>query len=684
MKKILGFLTKYTKNQNINLKFAINCFATSMAVLIIFLVAFPNMFALSEPMSICFAFLMAFFFVSSIIGIFLYLGEIRKQMFRYVYYICSTGLFLILLIQGHMNVTLAIILLIPYIYTLVQKEKEPVFMQKYNTKLYKCLLFIINLYFVFALVGNGLFLLESRMTLSLSVWALFILFFIALYPYGRAILHSFEKIRMYANTWTGIDDKSCVLKMGILSTAIVFFALLVISFGFYPAITTHDGSSAHWPMAMGERQITNAHPAAYTLFIKLTAQIAPTPYVYILVQILLFSGVIGAFLAFLYQKGLPKKIVIVFSFIFALLPNNYMTLMLLSKNPLFAVFKIWIIYLIIRLLDNPEGFCKDWLMISQFAIVLAALGLVRHNAFLAIAAVGILVIWITVRHYKEIKGVLLASFFVAIMLMQLVQGPVYDSFDVIRVDKSSAMYLPLVTPLASAVKNDVYIPDDIRHVMEQILPFEEWYERGYYRFNTDILHWRAPRPNYEHTNLGEIFNIYLRMLVLYPDIVIQDRLDSMESLWNVFPSRAEGAYNDRFRYGIAASMPHELLPIHIQGTEPIRGRYFKENAFTVLPLLVARGTSAITFTDIIVWRTGIYIVLFLYLTLFLFVQKERFKFFAILPSFMTLITLILVVGWQMYQYMWFFPLSVLIFLGYVLLVPRKYCDSKYKIVSSIK
>jgi hypothetical protein len=145
----------------------------------------------------------------------------------------------------------------------------------------------------------------------------------------------------------------------------------------------------------------------------------------------------------------------------------------------------------------------------------------------------------------------------------------------------------------------------------------------------------------------------------------------MESLWNIFQSRADSSVNIRYRTGIIATIPDELLPNYLAGVELSEDRfYFRPNVFSTLPLHVIQITSNNRLLDAIFWRSGIYVVIFLYLALFLIARREKMHLFVILPSGATLLTLVLVQGWQAYRYLWFFPLSVFVFIVYIFILWR--------------
>lgn len=70
--------------------------------------------------------------------------------------------------------------------------------------------------------------------------------------------------------------------------------------------------------------------------------------------------------------------------------------------------------------------------------------------------------------------------------------------------------------------------------LETILSLEDW-ANGYSRFAGHDLY-RDLEPSFmerAHLSLVEVFSIYLEALANYPDIVIKDRLDGMNLLWDV-------------------------------------------------------------------------------------------------------------------------------------------------------
>ena len=62
--------------------------------------------------------------------------------------------------------------------------------------------------------------------------------------------------------------------------------------------------------------------------------------------------------------------------------------------------------------------------------------------------------------------------------------------------------------------------------------------------------------------------------------------------------------------------------------------------------------------DTFIWRNGIFVYLLMVTSVFLVRKRKAKLLWAVLPSVFILLTYVLVIAWQMYFYLWFFPLSV--------------------------
>ena len=235
---------------------------------------------------------------------------------------------------------------------------------------------------------------------------------------------------------------------------------------------------------------------------------------------------------------------------------------------------------------------------------------------------------------------------VLFLIVLMTQG-VYRLIDYEHVVKSHETIRPLIAPIGSAIKQDIPLPDDIMETAERILPSEEWAKR-YDPFNSDPVTWGEPRPQYSNVTLKEAFSTYFKMLALYPDVVVRDRLDGMNLIWD-----------------IKAGMWR--CPTGLEGDVSFKDAKLADGLFENVMKKVRNLATALyeisteeKIFDIFVWKNGIYLYFLLVTTLFLYKKKRACLLWAVLPSFFILLTYVLVIAWQMYFYIWFFPLSVVL------------------------
>lgn len=123
---------------------------------------------------------------------------------------------------------------------------------------------------------------------------------------------------------------------------------------------------------------------------------------------------------------------------------------------------------------------------------------------------------------------------------------------------TSDKIIALLTPYEAMASMDVVIPENILSELEEYVCVEDL-GNHYNRFNSDVFSWSDVRFNTERLSDMHLVSLYLEALAAYPDIVVKDRLDSIESYWSIFPSKADGAYNVPFVIGIHSLLPKEML-----------------------------------------------------------------------------------------------------------------------------
>ncbi len=550
---------------------------------------------------------------------------------------------------------------------LFEDIKRRDFMQPYFTIKSKALIGLCNLYATFAIIGHFLFISGDNVIIDLERTIIFIIGFILFYPQMVSLIYLLKIIKNKASICRKIEERKSLKKVKIRCFLVMLIPLLIISLGYFPGSMTSDGVD-QWAQAIGAIPIQNAHPAIHTLFLRICSKIAETPYTVVIAQIVIFVLIWTSLFGFLYEKGMSSKAIYIVALLIACMPNNYMMLCLISKNILYALIILWNMYLLIKLIDNSKNFFC-WKQIIEFSIALALLNTVRHNGFLGTYVIWfVLIMWgIYNRKILKYKPFLIVGLSWLIILG--INEPLYRYFDVQGIEKKasvSTIKSPLLAPAGMFILANEDIPDEGMKIVEKVGSIEEWKE-SYNPYNGDKLGRGNIRNNISKCSQEEAFQLYFILLKSNPLLVIKDRLNAIDILWNVIQPTDSyiryGAYNSRYVVGIWAT-PIFIDKIPNILKEEIRkeyGAYFKENKLTVLGNIGIKFSGKNQLLDALFWRNGIYLILGILLVFINYIDK-RMKFnIVILPAVATLCTLVFAASWQIYQYYWFFPLSIIFF-----------------------
>lgn len=522
---------------------------------------------------------------------------------------------------------------------------------------YRIILLLIAVYFSFAIFGRDIFMQQGRFDFSLLHIIHCAVLAIAIYPLTPGIIAIFEKASQREHQDIRPSKKG-ILKAGLSCGLIVFVISFILTIGYYPCTMTND-SAGHWQQATGAVAMSDYSPIAFNLLLKGLFAITgyTTPYIFVLFQTVVLSLIVGDITAFLHRRGVNLKSLIIGSLIFAILPSTYMLLLYLSKNPLTGILCLGMVATLLQVTVEPEYYLARPVWYIKIIILITSLYLVReNNVVIAFPLIGFAV-WFFFKHKKIGRRILIIVCGVACSIF-LMTGVVYRTIEYEHVVKSHETIRPLVTPIGSAIKQELPLPDDLLSTATRVLPAEEWTKR-YNPFNSDPVTWGNPRPQYSEVSLKEGFSVYLKMLRLYPGVVIKDRLDGMDCVWNI----RSNIFRCPYQLEGDVSFKETTLP---EGIVRNAAGGIKELSESFLDISASEPVL-----DIFIWKNGIYIYLLVVTAVALARKKKTKLLWAVLPSCFILFTYMLVIAWQMYFYLWFFPLSVVMLMIVAMVECRK-------------
>lgn len=536
-------------------------------------------------------------------------------------------------------------------------------MQIYFSKKSRILIAGCSAYAAFAIAGHTLFLNDEYLSLSKGIS--YLLSIEIIYPVIIFILYFIKKIS-YCRFLCELKDIN-VKRFRIQCFCVMFFPLLIISFGYYPGNMTTDGV-AQWLGALGLVNLLDNHPAIHTLFLRLCYTVYPSVYTTVIIHIILFCLVWNVFFTTLYKKNVRKIYLLITAFLIVCSSNNYMSLLLISKNTSYTIVILWNMLLLIKMVENNNFFQNNWNTL-QFILALTLLYLVRHNGFLGTYALFIvLLLWGC--HYKSYLKQTILIVMGTVVIISLIRGPFYEFMGVKQVQGHTSIG-PLIRPAGMYIQLNEEIPNSVNNVVDKIGTREQW-EKYYNPYDGDKLAWSEIRENIVACSLDDAFRLYLTLLADNPMIVIRDRIMATDLLWNVFePKEAYkkyGVWNGRYIVGIWASRSDivKIYPESLLNEDYLTDeRYYKPNLFSNIG---KKGNSLATATqlaDSLFYRNGIYVITMFILIVYNTIEKHYKRNLIIIPSFTILFTLLLADSWQIYQYYWFFSVSVCMFFLYV-------------------
>ena len=526
----------------------------------------------------------------------------------------------------------------------------------------------ISVYSGFAFAGYNIFLSGDFVNSSPVRIVDFICLSALMIPLVLVAIQIFERIAQKCVNRR--QNEQSLLYFQIISFILTASILVVACLVFYPANFTPDNVD-QWLQALGYYPINDAHPAIHTLIQRLCSKIYPSPVVFTILQALLFSYVCTKITSVLYRKGCNKRVLLCVLTVIAILPSTIALITCTTKNVLFAILLLWLIYLFIETFEGPESFFRRPGLVAQFIIVFPMLCIIRHNDFVVVPIVIAYFIVLTVKYFRQIKWKAVLCLALSLVVYKGITGPLYQHFHVIQdVSLNQSVSDALVMPFIPALKEGIALPDDTMVYLKKILPVEEYVKR-YQPYNGDVFAWSSPTPNVSKVTLREMLTQYLKLLRYRPDIVIKSRLDGTNLIWDVYSH--PNVSHARYAMGICGSNSPDYL--HYYEEDPrtfIPERKVKDGVYGVgngpahfLSAYVGILNNTVVL-DSVVWRNGIYVILMLLILVMALQHKTKRIYVLLLLPFSILFTLILVIAWQIYQYVWFFPLSILAIFAYLL------------------
>lgn len=602
-------------------------------------------------------------FVSSIMYVIICLLLLKEKNFNILYLVLLISMFFI---SNDIKTTIGEKIFLILISIIVGLNFNNILVKerilKYTNKVSKIIIIGISMYSTFACVGYKLFLEGEKISFTISKVSQFLICTLWFIPLIIFLLYLLEVISMKLtdlqnkkNRKLMITSKSSDIKVVLLIFLSIFLIWEIVLLGYFPANMSYD-SIDQWAQALGLREINNHHPAFHTIIIRILINIINSPFWVASIQVISMAAICTCYIMLLYKGGINLKILFLFSIIFAILPNNLMLVTTIWKDIPFTISLLWLTYLIGKISISPKKFFDKWYLILILTICIVCVRFFRHNGIIPYVLMVLFLLFLSIKYFSEIKFKAIGTLLLTIFLTMLIQGPIYNYYQVQQTQNNTS-YATMFCALGSAINKDATFSKETNELLESIMPLQEW--KVYYnRFSSDYyLFVRKGGMDLSNISAKQAFLAYFEGLFKYPDIIIKDRLDGMNLLWDV--TQPKESFN--YIYSEGVSIPKGIEPsiVDVKLTDDKNLQYIPENIVTKFIHNISRITSKIPLSDIFLNRSGIYIIFYLVLLFFSHKNKQYQIWWISIPFIGNTISLILSMAHQSYRYIYYVPLCVI-------------------------
>lgn len=327
---------------------------------------------------------------------------------------------------------------------------------------------------------------------------------------------SLSLTKLFLTVFNKVKNNDVILFM--LPSLIVYFAAHLL---FWPGQMSSD-SQAQWYLLFSPVPIPSGHPHLSTLWLLSGKLIGNSPAFTVMINYTLFSIFTGLILNILTKKyGVNKRACYFFSFVFPLIPVNFLLLTVLWKDIPYSIGFVILLYGSLKLLDSEEKSKAKALIAIFFGLFL--IFFMRFNGIIVTA--GTVVFFMMLKPIYKKPLFYICFVFVAILLF-------------FRLDKVPEKYSAMHAShyLGYLLHNDVSLEENDLLFLNKIMPLGDWKKKysplgvgslahlGYFK-NPDAL---------TKGSLSEMNSMGRKYLIKYPFYFLHYKYQSqMEPL--IFP-----------------------------------------------------------------------------------------------------------------------------------------------------
>ena len=458
--------------------------------------------------------------------------------------------------------------------------------------------------------------------------------------------------------------KASLILFGVLSVCQLFILL-----SFWPGGFPTD-SLVQLNQAVLGAPLNDWHPVLHTLLFRLTYMIVPNPGVIVLMQMEAFALLCTMILMIGYDHGISLKKLCFFGMLFLLLPNQAISGIGAVKDYPYMLALLWGNYLLFRLMQNLEVCKKPWYIIS-FTLDLFFIYGLRHNGIMPVLFMVVLSIVITIKYRKNVQQYLILAVLIAVISIPVYKGSVFDMLEVTENEVSP--YTTMFCAVGSCVNKNLPLSEEATAILEDIMPLEEWanYYSRFQGHDQYMEHHDWAPLNLSDVTVKEAFSVYLEALFKYPDVLIKDRVDGMDIMWDIVQPR------DSFNLKALDFIQNFEFTEKIFEIDKLQqhsdANYYNDSWIATMYRHTIYPANAFL-VDSIFWRTGGYIILFMVLLIFWFEHGLQRMLWTAMPMLGNIAGSVLLLYHQSFRYVYFIQVITMALLFLTICICREKCN----------
>lgn len=413
-------------------------------------------------------------------------------------------------------------------------------------------------------------------------------------------------------------------------------------------------------------------PVLYTLMFRAVMRAGFSPVMVLIGKMAGFAALNAAVLVQGRKRGLPIWLLALVGCIWELLPNSATQAVSADKDFPYTLALLWGCYLLFRFVSQKEVSKKLWYKFSLGVDLFLMIGL-RHNGFVPVLFLAAFCLIATLKYWKTIKTSLAISAVCAMAAVGIFKGPIYGALNVYP--NMASTYTTMVCAVASCINKDLPLSEKTTQKMESVMPLEVWKDyygrfvgHDFYLWGEGNTYGQIYLENMQKITAQDAFYMYFDAFIRYPDVVIKDRLDGMNIMWDVKqPSESFNLKDLTSIYNYDWTENY----FDLSGLEQdVWGAYYNDAAVaTCYRKSFIQSTDSVI--DLLLWRTGGYLIFLLVLVIYWHKNKMNYMHIAALPLWGNIAASMLVLYHQSFRYVYFIQVLTMALLFMTLCAPGK-------------